>query len=158
MICRRDLALGKGLSKIYHGAAVLGLVGLLWGCVAGEHAALDEENTRVNTTIEVERINNPVYRSDTIRFSALSNGCTKATDFVVEQVARQGVCEVTVVRTKPDLCRKASALIDVELEWTPPSNCAGLEVVFTNPEFGELPQNLPVRTLERKIDEAAPED
>ena len=144
--------------KIYQCTVACVLVGLLCGCVASEPALIDEENSRVNTPIEGERINNPVYESNTIRFSALSNGCTKSTDFVVEHVTREAVCEVTVVRTAPDLCRKASALIDVELEWSPPSSCAGLEVVFANPEFGELTQSHPVRTLERKIDEVAPED
>ena len=144
--------------KIYQCTAVFVLVGLVCGCVASEPADIDEETTRVSTPIEAERINNPVYESNTIRFSALSNGCTKSTDFVVEHVNGAAACEVTVVRTTPDLCRKASALIDVELEWSPPSSCAGLEVVFANPEFGELTQSHPVRTLERKIDEVAPED
>ena len=152
---------------IYKRAIVACLVGVLYGCVASEPdptatdptAAAAEDDTRVKApVVDVERINNPVFEGNIIRFSALSNGCTTSTDFVVEHAVQAGACELTVLRTKPDYCRKASALIDIELEWSLPANCAGLDIVFTNPEFGNLTHNQPVRSLERKIENAAPED
>lgn len=151
---------------IYKRAIVASLVGVLCGCVASEPdptaadpTAAAEDDTRVKApAVDVERINNPVYEGNIISFSTLSNGCTTSTDFVVEYAVQAGACELTVVRTKPDYCRKASALIDIELEWSLPANCAGLDIVFTNPEFGNLTHNQPARSLERIIENAAPED
>ena len=87
----------------------------------------------------MESINNPVFDENSIRFSAISNGCTASSDFIVEHLINNGRCELTVLRSKPDLCRKASALIEIELPWSLPDNCSpDMEVVFLNPEAGQL--------------------
>ena len=65
-----------------------------------------------------------------------------------DSIINEGRCELTVVRTKPDLCRKASELINIELEWALPSNCTGIDVVFLNPALDPVQPRLE-RRLER---------
>ena len=116
---------------------------VLSACVATESEPLTDAAKR---EFSMEGINNPVFDQDSIRFSAVSNGCTTSSDFIVEHVVNNGQCELTVLRAKPDLCRKASSFVDIELTWALPDNCAGMEVVFLNPEAGQLSEGI-VRTL-----------
>jgi len=73
-----------------------------------------------------------------LQFEVVSNGCTRAADFAVEHRVSEGQCELTVIRTKPDYCRKAKALVDITLDWQPPADCENLDIVFANPEISDF--------------------
>jgi len=108
---------------------------------------------------QLESINNPLYENERVLFSAVTNGCTKSADFMVEHEVIDGRCELTVVRIKPDYCRKASSIMEIELEWSLPSACADAEVYFLNPEIGDLASaKSPVRTLERSRGKNVPSE
>jgi len=110
---------------------------VMCGCNATESEP--QNRAASNQEFVMESINNPVFDDNSIRFSAISNGCTTSSDFIVEHLINNGRCELTVLRAKPDLCRKASALIDIELPWSLPESCTpDMEVVFLNPEAGQL--------------------
>ena len=116
-------------------------------CVATQTGPTDDSSiVKNNKESLVESIKNPEYDGDLIRFSAVSNGCTSSSDFLVEHAIKNGIVELTIVRTEPDLCRKARSLMDIELDWVLPTDSRGLDVVFTNPEIGELEQDS-ARTL-----------
>lgn len=96
-----------------------------------------KQKTEVEKQMIVEPVKNPLYDAGKIRFTAISNGCTAAADFQVEHAVNGNICELTLVRSKPDYCRKASAPVDLELEWLLPVGCAGLQIVFQNPELDD---------------------
>ena len=122
----------------------------IFACSSSDEITPSDEKTPTIATgkASMESISAPLYVDNTVRFSAISNGCTNTADFSVEHIINEGRCELTVVRTKPDLCRKASELINIELEWPLPSNCTGIDVVFLNPALDPLQPGFE-RRLER---------
>lgn len=81
----------------------------------------------------IEALSEVSFNGDTIRATVISNGCTHSDDFQVAHDVINGMCQVSVIRTKPDLCRRVPFEANIELSWTPPSDCAGLPVTLANP-------------------------
>jgi len=118
-------------------------------CTANNAAPIPEDGViKDNGESSMERINDPVYSDGNVRFSAISNGCTQSSDFAIEHDPDNGKCELLVVRVKPDYCRKASSIVDIQVSWTLPENCEGRDVVFINKELGELKSNFNRRLIE----------
>jgi len=63
----------------------------------------------------------------------LSFGCTGSTDFMVEHTVVDGQCLVTIVRTNPDMCRRAPMLAELSIPWKMPEDCSELDLVVANP-------------------------
>ena len=68
-----------------------------------------------------------------VNAGVISTGCTLAEHFTVEHEVRDNACYLTLVRTKPDYCRRVPFVIDVSVPWEPPAECADLTVEFANP-------------------------
>ncbi len=116
------------------------LVLTLSACMSTDAILLDDA-TGINQQVDdMEKIRNPVFNSETLRFSVSSNGCTRPEDFSVEHSISGGRCEVTIVRHEADFCKKVSSIIDIELQWSLPTGCNGMEIDFMNPE---LEDNVP---------------
>ena len=82
---------------------------------------------------ELEPVKNPRVQGEELVFSVVSFGCTKSSDFNINTSVVEGQCEVELVRSVRDMCKRAAKVTAVRLEWTPPSDCQGLPVVFKNP-------------------------
>ncbi|MFK7892866.1 MAG: hypothetical protein AB8B63_18780 [Granulosicoccus sp.] len=78
-----------------------------------------------------------VVENGTLMASVVSNGCTRAEDFHIDYQYRESdgtaTCNVTLVRDKPDYCRRSPAWVSVSLPWQPPESCNDLPVEFSNP-------------------------
>ena len=81
----------------------------------------------------IEALSAVSFTGDTIQASVISHGCTTPADFQVAHQVVQGICQVTVFRTKPDLCRRTPFVADIELAWTPPSDCTDMPLTIANP-------------------------
>ncbi len=92
------------------------------------------------------KLNMPKHQSDkpealsAVRFDGsafhagvLSFGCTSSTDFIIEHKIVDSQCRVTLVRTKPDLCRRAPMIAELSVPWSVPEACNELDLVVTNP-------------------------
>ena len=92
----------------------------------------------------------PLYAPDhdgtRVTAGVLSFGCTSGADFRIEHELVDGACRVTLVRASPDRCRAAPRVVRVSVPWTPPPDCAGLAVEFSNPAL-EAPAEPATRRL-----------
>ena len=84
-------------------------------------------------TVTAEAVGAIEFNGSVIAASVISTGCTLQEHFKVEHEVQDGACRVTLVRTKSDFCRRAPFLIDVEVPWEPPAECAQMTVEITNP-------------------------
>ncbi|MEM7259842.1 MAG: hypothetical protein AAF404_20905 [Pseudomonadota bacterium] len=126
--------------------AIACLASMLGACSVADFSAAQNPNIEVAKQMTVEPVKDPVYDAGKVRFTAISNGCTASSDFLVEYAVDENTCELTIIRHQPDYCRKASMPVDLELEWLLPVSCAGLPIVFQNPELDD-PEVLPGRRL-----------
>ena len=76
-----------------------------------------------------------------IKFNAISTGCTQTNSFTIDSTISGNVCDITIYRTKPDLCRRAPQLINITLKWDQKANCKNLPVKLLNPQLTK-PRNL----------------
>ncbi|MEM7378762.1 MAG: hypothetical protein AAF460_14825 [Pseudomonadota bacterium] len=81
----------------------------------------------------MEPIRNPVFTGSHVEFDAVSNGCTRASDFTVQHAVVAGQCRLTVLRKREDSCRKAPSLERYSLAWAAPGICNTTALVFRNP-------------------------
>jgi len=81
----------------------------------------------------LEAISSLRFNGSRITASVISYGCTDSADFIIEHEIANGRCNISLVRTKPDLCKRAPLLADLSLEWSMPDDCADLELVVANP-------------------------
>lgn len=88
-----------------------------------------------------ERINGLTYDGEKVRFNVLSNGCTAPEDFRIDTVPDTDTCLITIVRTKPDLCKKATAPTVIEIDWAKPAECLDYPLVVTNPLLEDKPRD-----------------
>lgn len=86
-----------------------------------------------DTTNETEAVGHVSYDGKQVVFSTQSTGCTLAEHFHVEHKASDGVCLATLVRDRPDMCRRAPFIVNLTLLWKQPEECQALETVFNNP-------------------------
>ena len=106
----------------------------LASCTAGSQATDNLQSSQDKSgSLKMEKISNAVYDGESVTVTVISHGCTKASHFALEHRVVNGQCELSVVRTKPDLCRRAATPITVGIAWTAPAECAELPLVFANP-------------------------
>ncbi len=86
-----------------------------------------------STAKKAEAVGFVSYDGNEVSFSATSTGCTRVEHFHIEHEVQEGVCQVTVIRDKPDRCRRAPFIANFSVPWEPPQACQATEVVFTNP-------------------------
>ena len=131
----------------------LGLL-VLFGCTATHHQTLTSLNSsestysvksksNVKTTSKVkmqksindklEALSAVSYDGDKFTASVISHGCTSSTDFNVEYEIANGRCNVSIIRSKPDLCRRAPLLANLTIDWPRPDDCTDLELFIVNP-------------------------
>jgi hypothetical protein len=74
-----------------------------------------------------------------VRAEVMSTGCTSSKDFEISHTATDAACELTLVRKKPDFCRRVPFMVEVSVPWSAPEGCENLPVKFTN-EITTLPE------------------
>ena len=74
-----------------------------------------------------------VFTDDNIQASVISHGCTSSNNFVVQHEINNDQCVVSIVRTKPDLCRRAPFIADINIAWSLPASCESHQLVLANP-------------------------
>lgn len=122
-------------------------------------AALDTERATVtqseDTSTRLEPLQYIAIDGDTINFGAQSTGCTLAEHFHIEHHAHDGRCEIAVIRDKPDFCRRAPQVADLNLIWERPANCDADAVHISNPIVdlkGRFAKASPSRSLPNRTD------
>lgn len=101
------------------------------------------------SAMATEKINGLTYNGQTLRFNALSNGCTSSEDFRIDTridtpigtIGEDASCLITIIRTKPDLCKKATEPVSIEINWAKPENCLDLPLVNANPLLEDKPRD-----------------
>lgn len=100
--------------------------------------SLSSKETEMKPSAEnpiVEPVENITFDGNSIVASVTSTGCTTSEHFEVKSVVQDSVCEVTLLRNKPDYCRRAPFSVEVSVPWEPEANCAIDTLVFANPVF-----------------------
>jgi len=93
----------------------------------------------------LESISRVEFNGETLAFTVISNGCTRAEHFSVKENIVDGQCQLTIVRDKPDFCRRAPLSVDLSISWQPSDACESKEIIITNPLLttwrGKLPRS-----------------
>jgi len=84
------------------------------------------------TATNNERVIGISLMAEGVQAQVISTGCTSAEDFEISHVATQSACKLTLVRIKPDYCRRAPFVVEVSVPWSAPVDCQDLPVEFTN--------------------------
>jgi len=83
----------------------------------------------------VEPLNDAQIQADLIIATVKSTGCTRPQHFSVNQKVVDGVCELTIVRTKADYCRMLPMPATIKLSWENTQSCDVDKTVLTNPDW-----------------------
>lgn len=117
---------GKSLVAAVAAAVSLG------GCVAGN--ATTAPDKKAPGLLANEAVSSVSYTGSSVRAMVMGTGCTKSADFVIESSVSTGVrCELLIVRSSPDQCRKAPAPTEIAVDFEAPPACAGLPLMIANP-------------------------
>ena len=92
----------------------------------------DPKILAVSSVINAERVHSIAYDGVAVMAKVISTGCTSDEHFEVYQEVRDGSCYLTLMRNKPDYCRRAPFVMDVSVPWTLTEDCSTLPVVFGN--------------------------
>lgn len=137
----------SGLLPSSAGSLLLLGVVLLWGCTAHSaqspvhkgatdaqsYNAISKVRMQTSTNEKLEALSAVSYDGEKFTAKVISHGCTRSSDFTVEHEVKEGRCSVVIQRSKPDMCRRAPMLAEMVIAWSPPSECAELELVVANP-------------------------
>lgn len=92
-----------------------------------------KKNMNTDKSNAIEAISAVEFDGEKMTFGVLSFGCTNADDFVIEHKVSDNSCAITIVRTKPDLCRRAPFISTIEIEWSMPEDCIDFAMHIKNP-------------------------
>lgn len=106
-----------------------------------------QKTTGKNESQLLEHVSGVAFTDSKVSFSVISTGCTSASDFKVEHAIVNGACEVTINRTKPDLCRRAPYIYDVVLDWAAPAQCEQMSIFVANPMLVTAPDDLVIKRV-----------
>jgi hypothetical protein len=107
---------------------------VLTACSAGSQTTSNPSTLQNKTEVSsMEKISNAVYDGESVTVTVISTGCTQASHFAVEHQLVGDRCEITVVRTEPDRCRRAPTPITVGIAWSAPAECDDASLFFMNP-------------------------
>ena len=81
----------------------------------------------------IEPVGQISYEEGNVSATVVSTGCTASEHFEVTSELRDSSCYITLVRTKPDYCRRVPFAVNVSIEWEPTASCETAPLVFTNP-------------------------
>lgn len=101
--------------------------------ISSSSNAISKVRMKTPITDKLEAISAVSYDGTHVKANVISFGCTDSTDFTINHEIVDGRCSATIERTKPDMCRRAPMLAEIEVEWTTPVDCVDLELVIVNP-------------------------
>ena len=81
---------------------------------------------------DAERVFGIAFEANAVTAKVMSTGCTAPEHFEITHEVREGQCYLTLVRNKPDFCRRVPFAMDVIVPFTPPAACSALPVAFDN--------------------------
>ena len=91
---------------------------------------VDSDN---RSAAKLERVARIDYDDGVVTASVISTGCTSSEHFSVQAEAVEGICQVLLVRTQPDFCRRVPFETTITVEWLPDAQCQELPMEFLNP-------------------------
>lgn len=111
-----------------------------------EQKALDEQQTTgAKQVMDAERVYRIALEQGAVVADVISTGCTLAEHFEIRQEINEAQCQLTLVRNKPDFCRRVPFVMEVRVPWDAPDDCATLSVTFGNklvdPQTQSAPQS-----------------
>jgi len=89
-------------------------------------------------TSDEEAVTTASYDGSQFTFSVTSHGCTTPEHFTIKHTVVRNQCQLTIVRTQPDLCRRMPMLVEISIPWIRPDECSALPLVITNPLLEQL--------------------
>lgn len=95
--------------------------------------SVSDKNMNTVNNNSIEAISAVEFDGEKIKLSVLSFGCTNAADFQVQHAVSDNRCNITIVRTKPDFCRRAPFVANIEIEWSLPKDCTDMTLQINNP-------------------------
>ena len=104
----------------------------------------------VSAVVDAEQVQSIAYDGAAVVAKVISTGCTSDEHFEVYQEVRDGSCYLTLMRNKPDYCRRAPFVMDVTVPWTLTEDCSTLPVVFGN-ELIDLQKKSTVPSSQRQL-------
>lgn len=108
------------------------IAGLL--CVPVSNTVLaNEDQSSEKDNAPVERVGSVDINDERVRFDAISHGCTTSEHFELQVETVENNCRLTIVRTKPDLCRRAPFAVSLSVEWSYEKECGGSDIFIANP-------------------------
>lgn len=73
-----------------------------------------------------------VYSNGVVSAVVVTTGCTLAEHFdVTQSISESNECDVSISRSKPDLCKRAAEAYSITIEWNKPAECS--QVNMLNP-------------------------
>ena len=106
------------------------------GDAANDQDTVVRENTAMTMSADQSAlvpVANVRVEQDQVIATVISFGCTSAEDFTVEHAVLNNRCELSIIRTKPDFCKKAPMPVELSIATSIPDLCLQGEVVITNP-------------------------
>ena len=94
-----------------------------------DNVSRSKEATQVK---DAERVYGIAFEGNAVTAKVISTGCTSSEHFEVRHEVQEGQCYLTLIRNKPDYCRRAPFAMDVVVPFTPPATCSALPVAFGN--------------------------
>lgn len=99
-----------------------------------------QKNTKLIEFQKIETLKRIGIKENHINIRVNSTGCTKSNDFIVNSEIKNNHCLVTIIRIKPDLCKRATYEIDLVINWNKNSACSLNKIEILNP-LSNLPTN-----------------
>lgn len=80
----------------------------------------------------IEPVSDISFDGGSVNATVMSTGCTTAESFEVSSELLNSSCVVTLLRNKPDYCRRIPFAVEVSVSWEPDADCVAHALVFTN--------------------------
>lgn len=106
------------------------------GAVKPSNTSVGSEAVRVRDKlkkVEPANVGSISYDGTHVLATVVSTGCTSPEHFEVVSQMNETSCLVTLMRNRPDFCRRAPFVMEVSVAWELPAGCEREALVLTNP-------------------------
>lgn len=112
--------------------SMLSLLVLLTACLSSPQQVETTHTFKKMEALQKIKINN-----EQMSFKVLSTGCTKPEDFIFSTKINDRLCQLTIYRIKPDLCKRAALPKKITLHWDKNTHCEDKDIQLMNPSMNQ---------------------
>ena len=91
------------------------------------------KNNPIENYKKLETLSNITIKESQVNIRVTSTGCTNSNNFVINNEIVDHQCKLSIYRIKPDLCKRATHYIDINLSWDKTSACGSNKTFVSNP-------------------------